>query len=175
MSSYGLSFVNTLPWCLSCLLISFSYKNSTMYTLPYLKSLSWERICLQCRRTQFDFWVGSSPGEGIGNPLQYSWASLVAQMVKNPPAMWETCIWPLDWEDPLEEGMATHSSILAWRIPMDRGTWQATVHGVSESDSTDRLSIQPKRTYCIAQRTLLNVMCQPGWEGSLGENGYMYM
>ena len=118
---------------------------------------------------------GRSPVEGIGYPLQYSWASLVAQIVKNPPAMWETCIWPLDWEDPLEEGMATHSSILAWRIPMDRGTWQATVHGVAESDSTDGLSIQPKRTYCIAQRTLLNVMCQPGWEGSLGENGYMYM
>ena len=44
------------------------------------------------------------------------------------------------WEDPLEEGMATHSSILAWRIPMDRGAWQAAVHGVAESDMTERLS-----------------------------------
>ena len=56
------------------------------------------------------------PGEGKGYPLQCSWASLVAQMVKNPPAMWETCVQSLGWEDPLEEGMATHSSILAWKI-----------------------------------------------------------
>ena len=61
------------------------------------------------------------------------WASLVAQMVKNLPAMRETWVWSLDWEDPLEEGMATHSSILAWRIPMDRGAWQAIVHGVTKS------------------------------------------
>ena len=58
------------------------------------------------------------------------WASLVAQLVKNPPAMQETLVRFLGWEDPLEEGMATHSGILAWRIPMDRGAWQATVHGV---------------------------------------------
>ena len=58
-----------------------------------------------------------STGEGIGYPLQYSWASLVAQMVKNPPAMQETWIWFLDRENPLEEGKTTHSSILAWRIP----------------------------------------------------------
>ena len=56
---------------------------------------------------------GKSPGEGIGDPLQYSWASLVAQTVKNLPVMWETWVQSLDWEDPLEEGMATHSSILA--------------------------------------------------------------
>ena len=56
----------------------------------------------------------------------------MAQTVKNPPAMQETLIQSLVWEDPLEEGMATHSSILAWRIPMDKGTWQATVHGVSK-------------------------------------------
>ena len=60
---------------------------------------------------------GRSPGEGIGYPLQYSWASLVAQLVKNPPAMWETWVRPLGWEDPLEKGKATPSSILAWRIP----------------------------------------------------------
>ena len=65
--------------------------------------------------------LGRSPGEGIGYPLQCSWASLVARMVKNPLAMWETCVQSLGWEDALEEGMATHSSILAWRIPMDRG------------------------------------------------------
>ena len=58
-----------------------------------------------------------SPREGIGYPPWYSWSSLVAQMVKNPPAMQETWVQSLDWEDPLEEGMVTHSSILAWRIP----------------------------------------------------------
>ena len=58
-------------------------------------------------------------------------------MVKNPPAMRETWVRSLGWEDLLEEGMATHFSILAWRIPMDKGAWWATVHGVSESDTTD--------------------------------------
>ena len=60
---------------------------------------------------------GSSPGEGKDYPLQYSWASLVAQTVKNRPAMWETWVQSLGWEDPLKKGKATHSSILAWRIP----------------------------------------------------------
>ena len=60
---------------------------------------------------------GRSPGEGIGYPLQYSWASLVAQLVKNPPAVQETWVRSLDWEDPLEMGKATHSSSMAWRIP----------------------------------------------------------
>ena len=60
-------------------------------------------------------------------------ASLVAQMVKNPPVMQETWVQSLGWEDPLEEGMATHSSILTWRIPMNRGTWWATVHRVAQS------------------------------------------
>jgi len=54
-------------------------------------------------------------------------------MVKNPPAMWVTWVQSLGWEDPLEEGMATHTSILAWRIPMDRGAWWATVFGVVKS------------------------------------------
>ena len=61
--------------------------------------------------------------EGIGYPLQYPWASLVAQTVKNLPAMWETCVLSLGWKDPLEEGMATHSGILAWRI-----TWTEEPH-----------------------------------------------
>ena len=60
---------------------------------------------------------GRSPGEEIGYPLQYSGASLLAQLVKNLPAMWETWVQSLGWEDPLEKGKATHSSILAWRIP----------------------------------------------------------
>ena len=64
---------------------------------------------------------GRFPGEGIVYPLQSSWASLVAQMVKNLPAMQETWVQSLGWEDPLEECLATHSSILAWRILLDRG------------------------------------------------------
>ena len=55
---------------------------------------------------------GRSTGEGVGYPLQYSWAFLLAQLVKNPPAMWETWVPFLGWEDPLEKGKATHSSIL---------------------------------------------------------------
>ena len=61
--------------------------------------------------------LGRSAGEGLGCPLHYSWASLVDQTVKNPPAMWETWVWSLDWEDPLEKGTSTHSSVLAWRVP----------------------------------------------------------
>ena len=68
------------------------------------------------------------------------WASLVAQSVKNLPATWETWVPSLGWEDPLEEGTATHSSILAWRFPKDRGAWWAAVHTVAEMNSTERLS-----------------------------------
>ena len=60
---------------------------------------------------------GRSPREGIGYPLQYSWASVVTQMVNNLLTMWETWVRHLGWENPLEEGMTTHSSILALRIP----------------------------------------------------------
>ena len=72
---------------------------------------------------------GRSAGEGIGYQLQFSWASLVAELVKNPPAMWETWVRSLGWEDPLEKGTATHYSILAWRIP-----WTIQV---AESDTTE--------------------------------------
>ena len=73
--------------------------------------------------------LGRSAGEGIVYPLQYSWVSLVAQQVKNLPAMQETWVQSLHWEDPLEKGKATHSSILAWRSPWT-GSWQATAQGV---------------------------------------------
>ena len=65
--------------------------------------------------------------------LHFTWASLVAQNIKIQPAMWETWVRSLSWEDPLEEGMATHSSILAWRISIETGAWRATVHGASKS------------------------------------------
>jgi len=61
--------------------------------------------------------LGRSAGEGIGYPLQYSWAYLVAQLIKNMPAMWETWVQSLGLGDPLEKGKATHFSLLAWRIP----------------------------------------------------------
>ena len=61
----------------------------------------------------------------------------MAQLVRNLPAMRETWVQSLVWEDPLEEGIATHSRILAWRIPMDREAWQATVYRVSELDTTE--------------------------------------
>jgi len=60
---------------------------------------------------------GRAAGEGKGYSLQYSWASLAAQLVKNLPAMWETWVRSLGWEDPLEKGKATHSSSVARRIP----------------------------------------------------------
>ena len=60
-------------------------------------------------------------------------ASLMAQMVKNLSAMWDPWVRSLDWDDPLEEGMTTQSSILVWRFPMDRGAWDTTVYGVAQS------------------------------------------
>ena len=67
--------------------------------------------------------------------LNIYWASLVAQRVKSLPAMWETWVQSLGWEDPLEKKMATNSSIPAWRIPMDKGAWQTTDNGVWKSQT----------------------------------------
>ena len=80
--------------------------------------------------------LGKSLGEGIGYPLQYSWVSLVAHTVKNLPAMQETWVPCLGGEGPLEEGMATHSSILAWRIPMEEEPGRLQFHGVVKLDMT---------------------------------------
>ena len=80
--------------------------------------------------------LGRLPGEGIGYPLQYSWASLVAQLVKNPPAMLETWVRSLGWEDPLEKGRATHSSI-GLENSSDYNPW-----AFKESDTTERLSLR---------------------------------
>ena len=70
-------------------------------------------------------WVGKSPGEEIGYPLHYSWASLVSQLVKDLPGRQDTWVPSLGLEDPLEEGIPTHYSILAWRIPKARGACMA--------------------------------------------------
>ena len=101
--------------------------------------------------------LGSSPGEGIGYPLQYSWASLLAQKIKNPPAMRETWVQSLDWEDPLEEGKAIHFSTGAWRIPMDREAWQASPWSQKEPDTTEQLS--------PAQHSHLNHNYRGTWQG----------
>ena len=74
--------------------------------------------------------LGRSPREGDDNPLQYYWTSLVAQMAKNLPAVEETWVQSLDQEDPLEKGMATHSSILAWGI-----SWTKESNGVAKSQT----------------------------------------
>ena len=83
---------------------------------------------------------GRCPGEGTGCPLQWSWASLVSQMVKNLPAMQETWVRSLGWEDPLEEGMVVHSSVFAWRPP-----WTEEPGGLQPagSQSWTRLSSAP--------------------------------
>ena len=78
--------------------------------------------------SQLDSWVGKIPWRKDSPPTPVFWASLVAQMVKNPPALWESWVGSLS-------GMATHSSILAGRIPMDRGAWQATVHGIVKNQT----------------------------------------
>ena len=79
---------------------------------------------------------GRSSGEGIDYPLQYSWASLVAQLVKKSPTMWETWIQPLGWEDSLEKEMATCSSILAWEIP-----WTEEPGGLQSMGSQSRAQL----------------------------------
>ena len=84
--------------------------------------------------------LGRSAREGIGYPLQYSWASLVAQLVKNLPTMRVTWVQSLGWKDLLEKEKVTHSSILAWRIP-----WTVYLWGRKESDITEQLSLHMAR------------------------------
>ena len=82
---------------------------------------------------------GRFPGKGTGYPLQYSWAFLVAQTIKNPPAVQETWVGSLGWEDPLEEDMATHYSILAWRTPCgQRSPVGYSPWGHKKSDTTEQ-------------------------------------
>ena len=78
--------------------------------------------------------LGRSNGEEKGYPLQYSWASRLAQLVKNPPAMPKTWVSSLRWEDPLEKGNATHSSTFAWKIPWTEEPGRLQ-HGVTKSQT----------------------------------------
>ena len=87
-----------------------------------------------------------SAEDGIDYPLQYSRVSRVTQTVKNPPAIQETWVRSLGSEDPLEEGMATHTSILAWRIPWTEDSSRLQFMGCKDSDVTKRLSLSPN--YC---------------------------
>ena len=88
--------------------------------------------------------LGSSPGEGIGYPLQYSWASLVAQMVKNPTAMSETWVRSLVWEDPLGKGMANHSVFLPRETPWTEEPDRLQPIGLQRAGQTEQLSTQHK-------------------------------
>ena len=93
-----------------------------------------ERLSTAQQRTHIDIHNTQTQRSG-------SLGILGGSMIKNPPAMRETWVQSLGWEDPVEESIATHSSILAWRIPMNRGAWWATVLGVAEWDTTEWLSI----------------------------------
>ena len=87
---------------------------------------------------EMGFLPGSNEGKHISQPLQWLESCPHDSVVKNPPAMQETCVRSLGWEEPLEKEMASRSSILAWRIPMDGGAWWTTVHRVArESDVTE--------------------------------------
>ena len=83
----------------------------------------------------FTLWVKLLGLSQFSAHFSTSRASLVPEMVKNLPVMRETWVLSVGWEDTLEEGMATHSSVLAWRILMDRGTWQDIIHGVTKSQT----------------------------------------
>ena len=105
--------------------------------------------------------LGRSSGEGTGYTLQYSWASLMTQLVKNPPAMWETWVRSLGWEDPLEKEKAIHSSSLVWRIPWT-SPWNC-----KELDTTEGLSLSfftyptlSSSTFPLAHKCL-NLMLTP--------------
>ena len=109
---------------------------------------------------------GRSTGEGTGYPLQYSRTSLVAQLIKIPPAMQETWVWSLGWEDPLGKGKATHSSILTWRIPCTCSPW-----GHKLSDTTERFhslfiyQIIAESSVCGNRKIKSRAVCVPPmWE-----------
>ena len=112
---------------------------------------------------------GRSPGEGIGYPFQYSWASLVAQLVKNPPAMQETWVRSLGWENPLEKGKVTHSSIMAWRIPWTiqqrighdwaTFTFMTNINFYEKNEYKHQPSVQGNRK-CVGEKVMMQMAIQ---------------
>ena len=119
---------------------------------------------------------GRSTGEGIGYPLQYSWASLMAQLVKNLLAMWEPWVLFLGWEDPLEKGMVTHSSILAWRIPWTIQSMGVTKGQTRLSGFHFQFTFHPSTHSSAGKESACNAGDPgliPGWGRSAGEGiGY---
>ena len=114
-----------------------SFGNISLFTLSFPYSSVGKEPACNVGNPSLSPGSGRYPGEGIGYPLQYSWASLVAQLVKNPPAMWETWVRSLGWEDPLKKRKATHSSILTWRISWTiYNSW-----GHKELDMTEQISL----------------------------------
>ena len=99
------------------------------------------------------------------------WASLVAQMIKNPPTMLETWVRSLGWEDTLEEGMATHSSLLAWRLPKDTRAWRTTVHGVAKSRTRLSNKAQHSLLWMWASQVVLVVKNLSAIEGDIRDTG----
>ena len=134
---------NTVPPFTSLWISRSSWKTRTQNSYTFKSCFTMSTLTSICLRESLYFCSepdccylssipgsGRSAGEGIGYPLRYSWASLVAQLGKNLPAMQETWILSLGWEDPLEKGKATHSSILSWRTP-----WTAQSMGVANSQT----------------------------------------
>ena len=118
----------------------------TLRNIQTNKTDSWKNRKSKQMNYEKGDWINNRkpPSKKSYRPNSFSckfWASLMVQMVKNLPAIQDTCVLLLGWEDTLEEGMATHSSILVWRIPMDRGAWQTTANGVAKSQiQLERLS-----------------------------------
>ena len=110
-------------------------KVSYIHTIDYYSAIKKNEImpCTACNAGV----PGSIPGSGRPSGKEYSTHSSILGppwwLRMNLPAVWEIWVQSLGWEDSLEEGMETYSSILAWRIPMDKGAWRATVHGVAKS------------------------------------------
>ena len=107
-----------------------STRDSRSHLLLRLEGLPWWLRQKESTCNAGDPSLIPGSGEGISYPLQYSWASVAAQMVKNPSAVWETWVRSLGWEDPLQKGMVTHSSILAWRIPWTEEPGRLQARGV---------------------------------------------
>ena len=99
----------------------------------------------------FFFFLVICPAVKLVGHMVVIWASLVAQVVKNPPAMWETWVQSLGWEDPLEEGMATHSSVLGWRIPWPEEPGGCSPWDHTASDAPERLSTRPHGSSLLSE------------------------
>ena len=135
-----------------------SWMNSLVNSMDFPdSSVGKESACKAgntCLTLIFPVGSGRYPGEGVGYPLQYSWASLLAQLVKNPPAMRTTSVPSLGWEDPLEKGKATHSNILAWRIPWGSKQLDTTEWLHSLTDTAVYICVNMYAYMCVKKMKL---------------------